>query len=96
MPTASAGRKGRRYRKAKQDLHQTTQLCWLCGHMGAYELDHDPPRTVLLQVGLDPDDPRFHRAAHGTSCPCPTCGQRCNQVKGTGQSTASRRMTCEW
>lgn len=96
MATASAGRKGRRHREAKQAMHQISQLCWLCGHLGALELDHEPPRKALIQQGLDPDDPRFHRPAHGTSCPCPTCGQRCNQIKGAGQRATSVRMTCEW
>lgn len=89
-----AGRKGRPYREAKARLSANTQMCWLCGHAGAYELDHEPARKVLLALGHDPNDPQYHRAAHGSSCPCPTCGQRCNQVKGVGNRRP--RMTCEW
>ncbi|SCL33477.1 hypothetical protein, partial [Micromonospora inyonensis] len=88
----SAGRKGRRHRRAKVDLQAATTTCWLCGHGGAYELDHDPPRKVLLRLGLDPDDPRFHKAAHGSSCRCPTCGQCCNQVKGDRAARRSRMV----
>ncbi|BCJ45329.1 hypothetical protein GCM10010168_85980 [Actinoplanes ianthinogenes] len=91
---ADRARKGRPYRRAKQALQDATQTCWLCGHHGARELDHEPPLSRLLDLGLDPLDPQYHKAAHGTSCPCPTCGQACNQVKGA--STRSTRMTCEW
>lgn len=89
-----AGRKGRPYRNAKANLQAKSQMCWLCGHTGAFELDHEPARKVLLQLGLDPNDPQFHRPAHGSSCPCPTCGQKCNQIKGTGAGRT--RMTSEW
>jgi hypothetical protein len=91
---ADLARRGRAYRKAKQDLHKATQTCWLCGHAGAFELDHEPAIDTLLSLGLNPQDAQYHRAAHGTSCPCPTCGQKCNQVKGAGQRAT--RMTCEW
>jgi hypothetical protein len=94
MAARWAGRKGRRWREAKADLHGTSQMCWLCGHAGAYEADHEPPRKVLLQLGLDPNDVRYLKPAHGSSCPCPTCGQVCNQIKGTGQHRP--RLTCEW
>lgn len=93
MVAPSAGRKGRRWREAKADLRSLSQVCWLCGHHGAFEADHEPPRKVLLQLGLDPNDVRYLRPAHGSSCPCPTCGQSCNQVKGTG---GRPRMSCEW
>lgn len=87
-------RKGRPYRTAKANLRARTEMCWMCGHLGAYELDHEPALVVLLQLGLDPNDPSYHRAAHGTSCPCPTCGQRCNQIKGAGDRRP--RLTCDW
>lgn len=94
MVAPSAGRRGRPYRRAKAVLQANTQMCWLCGHDGAYELDHEPPRKTLLELGLDPNDPQYHRAAHGTSCPCPTCGQRCNQIKGAGQGRP--RLIADW
>lgn len=90
MVARTAGRKGRPHRRAKQLLHLTHgDVCHICGHPGATELDHHPPRVVLLSLGLDPNDPSFHHPAHGTSCPCPHCPtdargrpRRCNQVKG--------------
>jgi hypothetical protein len=93
MVARTAGRKGRPWRKAKATMNATTQVCWLCGHDGAYEVDHEPARKILIERGLDPNDPQYHRPAHGSSCRCPTCGLCCNQVKGTGQRA---RMTCEW
>lgn len=94
MAARWAGRKGRPWREAKAKLHSISQMCWLCGHDGATEADHDPPRKVLLQLGLDPNDLQYLRPAHGSSCPCPTCGQKCNQVRGTGERSV--RMSCEW
>lgn len=94
MAAQWAGRKGRRWREAKAKLHQTTQICVLCGHPGAFEAHHIPSRKALLAMGLDPNDLQYLHAAHGTSCRCPTCGQACNQVEGTGQGKT--RMTCEW
>lgn len=89
-----AGRKGRTYREAKAKLHAISTTCWLCGHGDAYEADHEPPRKVLLQLGLDPNSLEYMRPAHGSSCPCPTCGLMCNQIKGA--SDRRPRMTCEW
>lgn len=89
-----AGRKGRTWREAKAQLNATSQLCWWCGHPGAYEADHEPAREVLLKLGMDPNDLRYLRPIHGGSCRCTTCGQACNQVKGTGRGKP--RMTTEW
>lgn len=54
-------------------------VCVHCGHEGAGEADH------IVPVKLDPDqpvDPDGMRPSHGTSCPCPVCGRRCNQERG--------------
>lgn len=94
MVARTAGRKGRKYREAKAQLHAISTTCWLCGHGDAYEADHEPPRKVLLKLGLDPNSLEYMRPAHGSSCPCPTCGLMCNQIKGA--SDRRPRMTCEW
>ncbi|MBD2900769.1 hypothetical protein amrb99_97780 [Actinomadura sp. RB99] len=84
MPAPSAGRKGRRWRRARAEILSTSTVCWLCGHDGAGDADHEPPLAELLALGLDPDDPAHLRPAHGAYSRCPTCGQCCNQVKGKG------------
>lgn len=89
-----AGRKGRPWREAKAKLHATSDMCVLCGHAGAREAHHIPARVVLLAQGLDPNDLQYLHPAHGSSCRCPTCGQACNQVEGTGAGRV--RMSCEW
>ncbi len=80
-----AGRKGRRWRRARAICLSISTVCHICGHEGAGEADHDPmPRPKLIELGLDPDDPQYLRPAHGSSSRCETCGQCCNQVKGSG------------
>ena len=89
MASRSAGRKGARWRRAKADaVAAAGGVCHLCGHLGAYEGDHVPARKILVALGLDPNDPRFIKASHGSSCRCPTCGKACNQVKGTRPSSS--------
>lgn len=84
--SASAGRKGRRWRKARAEVLATSDVCHLCGHGGAGEADHDPPLATLRAMGLDPDDPAHMRPAHGGSARCWVCdparGKACNQVRG--------------
>lgn len=80
--TRSRGRTGRRWRRARATCLAASDVCWLCGHEAADQADHHPPLGVLEQLGLDPCDLRYLRPAHGTR-PCPTCGIRCNQAKGS-------------
>jgi hypothetical protein len=104
MAARTAGRKGRPHRRAKQQLRTNHgDLCHLCGHPGAGELDHDPPRWLLIKLGLDPNNPRYHKPAHGSSCPCPYCprdrrGRRrsCNQKKGGRIRAAPQRTSTAW
>ena len=51
-------------------------ICHLCGHPGADAADHVVP---LAQGGSDTVDNL--RPAHHFE-PCPTCGVKCNRVKG--------------
>lgn len=92
---AYAGRKGRRWRRARAAILATSTLCHLCGHEGAGEADHHPLTLgQLIAQGLDPDDPAYLKPAHGAFSRCPTCGRCCNQVKGDRdhipQATQSR------
>lgn len=60
-------------------------ICHLCGHSGAGEVDH------LTPLSLDPTqpiDPSLWRPAHGSNAPCPQCPTHegkprcCNQERG--------------
>lgn len=84
----SKGRTGRPWRRARATCLATSTVCWLCGHDGATDADHEPPLKVLEELGLDPRDQRYLRPAHGVDG-CPTCGKKCNQSKGgkTGKPT---------
>jgi hypothetical protein len=73
----SKGRTGRPWLRAAALARSRTTICAWCGHDGAREVDH----RVNLTDGGKPRDQANLQVMHGTSCPCPTCGLRCNQVK---------------
>jgi hypothetical protein len=77
-----AGRRTRAYQAARALVLTASTVCWLCGHEGAGSVDHEPPLKELRRLGLDPDDPRYLRPAHGALSRCPTCGRCCNEAKG--------------
>jgi hypothetical protein len=57
--------------------------------------------VVLLSLGLDPDDERFMRPAHGIEgCPyCPLVDgepRRCNQLKGAGPRPGRAHTSSSW
>lgn len=79
---AVPGRNTRAYQAARAAVLATSTMCWLCGHDGAGSVDHEPPLKELRARGLDPDDPRYLRPAHGALSRCPTCGRCCNEAKG--------------
>ncbi len=79
---AVPGRNTRAYQAARAAVLATSRVCWLCGHDGAGSVDHEPPLKELRARGLDPDDPRYLRPAHGALSRCPTCGRCCNEAKG--------------
>ncbi len=91
----SLGRTGRRWRRARAQCLDTSTICWLCGHDGATDADHEPPLKKLEELGLDPCDPAYLRPAHGVTG-CPTCGRRCNQQKGTGPALPVHRSSRDW
>lgn len=79
----SDGRHGRPWRRARAQLFaEAPDVCWICGHGGTTDADHDPPLVVLKALGLDPCDLQYLRRAHGSSG-CPICGRKCNQEKGS-------------
>lgn len=71
---------GRRYRILRRAFLADNPTCWICGHHGANQVDHDPPR-VHHRVNLDQTT---WRPAHGNGRnKCVTCGRACNQERGT-------------
>ena len=86
MVARTAGRKGRPWRRAQAQVKHQPDVCSWCGHPGANEVDH----IRELWQGGHPLDPRNHARIHGSSCPCPTCGQSCNQVKHHAIKRATR------
>lgn len=83
MPTTRhhKHRGGRPYTRTKQRMHDLFGwVCHLCGHGGAGESDHLIPLSVWPDQPLDAE---LMRPAHGANYPCPTCGRKCNQERGT-------------
>jgi hypothetical protein len=100
MVALSAGRKGRPYRTARERMfREHGDVCVICGHPGSTDAHHVPARQVLIKRGLNPDDPRYMRPAHGVAG-CPVCPwingkpRRCNQIQGT--KAPQRRPTQRW
>lgn len=92
----SRGRGGRPWRRARALLFaEAPDVCWLCGHAGTTDADHDPPLGELERRGLDPTDIRFLRRAHGVKG-CPTCGRKCNQEKGAKTVMPAPRASRAW
>lgn len=69
-----------RYPAEYQDNRAATlaasRTCWICGHDGADQADHDQARAHGGSHSRD-----NLRPSHGTQ-PCPSCGIRCNQARG--------------
>jgi hypothetical protein len=91
----SRGRTGRPYRRARKQLLAISRICWLCGHDGATNADHEPSLKVLEAHGLDPTDLRYMRPAHGIEG-CPTCGRKCNQSKGAKSGLPPQKNSRAW
>ena len=89
---ASSGRRGRPWRRVRAAVLAESTTCHLCGHGGAGEVDHRVPRSVVLALGGDPEDPTNLAPAHGARSKCPDCGVACNQAKGD-RPHAPRRVT---
>lgn len=86
------GAQGSRYRAARLAVLAVSTVCHLCGHEGADQADHIGPRS--LNPDIDDADVSNLAPAHGVAG-CPTCGEKCNQVKGNGTLTRPVRSR-EW
>jgi hypothetical protein len=93
---ATSGRKTRRWRRVRAEVLAASTVCWLCGHEGAASVDHEPPLRELRALGLDPEDPRYLRPAHGALSRCKTCGKACNESKGAGAPTRTVTRSRAW
>lgn len=88
---------GEAYRKARAAVLELSDVCHLCGHPGARQVDH----LIPLSLGGDMSDPHNLAPAHGggrpdVDNPCPICGKRCNQKRGNTISQRERIRSCDW
>lgn len=70
--------------------------CWICNHPGAHQADLIIPRATAPQQAITP---HAYRPAHGggrPDNPCPTCGRRCNQERGTAPAVTIWRPRLQW
>lgn len=84
MPRGRRSANGHAYRTARKAVLERSAVCWLCGHDGADQADHVQPRS--LHPDIADHDVTNLMPAHGVRG-CPTCGEKCNQVKGNGTLT---------
>jgi 5-methylcytosine-specific restriction endonuclease McrA len=85
------GPSGRPWRRIRAAVLATSDVCWLCGHPGANDVDHVIPRSL----GGDPLDPANLRPAHGADG-CPWCRRKCNQARGTRPGLPPLRTSRAW
>jgi 5-methylcytosine-specific restriction endonuclease McrA len=56
-----------------------SDVCYLCGHLGAGAVDHVISRKQRPDLALDPAN---LRPVHGSLSRCPWCHRACNEQKG--------------
>lgn len=78
MVSRATGRSTRTFRRARGAVLAQSDGCVVCGHGGSDSVDHVIPLSERPDLADDPENlaPCHHE-------PCPTCGQRCNNLKGT-------------
>lgn len=80
------------YRKAKAEYLLANPTCWICGHLGADQIDH------LIHASKAPDlryEVANWRPAHGWR-KCPSCRQACNQRRGTKHTVTHSPRSRRW
>lgn len=74
-------------------------VCWLCGHGGARQVDHLISQTERPDLIWDVSNCRPAHGAPGN--PCPVCTRlagrkiHCNQLRGWGSPERARRLITE-
>lgn len=79
------------YRKQRARLLAESDVCHICGHVGADVIDHLTP----VSRGGDPLDPDNQAPAHGIHR-CATCGRNCNGEKSNRAQPTSLKTSRDW
>jgi hypothetical protein len=91
---AKASPRGARWRETRAQVLAGGDICHICGHPGAGDVDHIIPVAEGDVAGYY--DRSNLAPAHGTHSPCAVCGVACNQVKGRrlpgGPMSVSQRL----
>lgn len=69
--------RGRPWKRVRRRVLDDSDTCWLCGHLGADEVDH----VIPISLGGAQLDPANLRPAHGIRG-CPFCHRKCNRERG--------------
>lgn len=77
---------GNAYLKAREKMFaKYGDVCHICGHPGARQADHLVPlrENPNQPIGADGMRPAHGAGRPDNDNPCPTCGRRCNQQRGS-------------
>jgi hypothetical protein len=84
-------------KQRQRTLRQHAEVCHICGHGGAEEVDHIVPWAEWHDASRSVHTPSNLAPAHGQ--PCPTCGRHCHSDKtkaeaarGRAKATQARRL----
>lgn len=93
IPPPYQHRRGRVAARFKRRVYAMWgRTCHLCGHGGADSVDHLIPLSVWPDQPLDAT---LARPAHGVDG-CPTCGVKCNQVRGASLLKPAYEGPLQW
>lgn len=93
MGRARYGAEGHRWEKFKRLVFATYgDVCVVCGHGGARDVDHVIPLTENPSLVFSLQN---CRPIHGTKSRCPVCFEACNSVKAGMSLERARRITSE-
>lgn len=94
MTTPARPRAGHRYNKFRRLVFATYgNVCWICGHGGARQVDHVESVTEHPELLYTVSNGRPAHGAPGNTCP--VCKLNCNQIKSGYSIERARRIVAE-
>lgn len=76
-----------RWQKLRREIIGESDLCWICGHAGAGDVDH----LVPIEAGGDAFDRSNLAPAHGWKSKCWQCDRRTGKACNQGRNGNRRK-----